>query len=183
MQADVPYGAFLSGGIDSSLIAALMQKQSSSKIKTFSIGFDHEQYNESVFAAKTASHLGTDHTQFKVNSQDALDLIPSLAELYDQPFADSSQLPTYLVSKMGVINSYDIVIRVFNDRTHFFIKTVTVSCGKYICQFMQFFSETRFAAWGQKKEQLSSFIPKFRRQALNRSSHKVTHLRRNEVPF
>lgn len=101
MQADVPYGAFLSGGIDSSLIVSLMQKNSSEKIKTFSIGFEQEQFNESHEAQKVANHLGTDHHSMIYTDKDALDLIPNLCDVYDQPFADSSQLPTFLVSKMA----------------------------------------------------------------------------------
>ena len=101
MQADVPYGAFLSGGIDSSLVVSLMQKNSTEKIKTFTIGFNHEHYNEAEDAAKIAKHLGTNHTEFYFSDKEALDLIPSLSNIYDQPFGDSSQLPTYLVSKMA----------------------------------------------------------------------------------
>ena len=101
MQADVPYGAFLSGGIDSSLIVSLMQKQSTEKVKTFSIGFESKEFNESNEAQKIANHLGTQHHSMIFTSKDALDLIPDLCDLYDQPFADSSQLPTFLVSKMA----------------------------------------------------------------------------------
>lgn len=100
MAADVPLGAFLSGGVDSSLIVALMQSQSSQKIRTFSVGFDDPRYDESGHAAAVAAHLGTDHTTLRATSQMALDLIPKLPELYDEPFADSSQLPTCLISAL-----------------------------------------------------------------------------------
>lgn len=100
MAADVPLGAFLSGGVDSSLIVALMQSQSSQKIRTFSVGFDDPRYDESGHAAAVAAHLGTEHTTLRATSRMALDLVPRLPELYDEPFADSSQLPTCLIAAL-----------------------------------------------------------------------------------
>jgi asparagine synthase (glutamine-hydrolysing) len=102
MVSDVPVGVFLSGGYDSSAIAAILQSDRAQKLKTFTIGFEEQKYNEAPFAKKIADHLGTDHTEYYCTHKEAFDIIPKLPNIYDEPFGDNSIIPTTLVSQLAI---------------------------------------------------------------------------------
>lgn len=126
MRTDVPFGAFLSGGVDSSLVVSLMQKNSHKNINTFSIGFEDKKYDESVYAKKVANHIGTNHTELILNNNDLNHVIEFIPKMYDEPFADSSQIPTFLVSKLArekvtVSLSGDAGDELFFGYNHYFL--------------------------------------------------------------
>lgn len=135
MVADVPVGAFLSAGIDSSTVVALMQAQSAGKVRSFTIGMEDPQYNEAAYAAEIARHLGTEHTELYITAQDAKAVIPKLAWMFGEPFADSSQIPTYLVSKM--------------TREHVTVSLSGDGGDELFCGYMSYSSIDRI--WGKMK--------------------------------
>ena len=108
--ADVPIGTFLSGGIDSTLITAILQSQKSKRVKTFTVGFEENKFNEAPFAKQIAKYLDTEHTEIFLTSKDAQDMIPKISEIYSEPFADSSQLPTYLVCREAKKNGLKVTL-------------------------------------------------------------------------
>ena len=112
LVSDVSIGAFLSGGIDSSLICAIMQEQSSTQVHTYTIGFQEKEFNEAGFAREVARHLGTNHTEYQVTAKDALAMVEALPIIFDEPFADSSQLPTLLLTQMA---SRDVKVALSGD--------------------------------------------------------------------
>src|SRR5207253_2221709 len=101
MIADVPLGVFLSGGTDSTLVTALMQREASSPVKTFTIGFEDRRFDEAPFARDTAHHLGTAHTEVYISAKEAAEALTLMPKIFDEPFDDTSQIPTYLVSKIA----------------------------------------------------------------------------------
>lgn len=142
MVADTEVGVFLSGGFDSSLVTAILQKERKNKLNTFSIGFEEKRYNEAPYAKAVANHLGTNHHEFICSAQDALKLIPDLPYFYDEPFADSSALPTMLVSKLAsskvkVCLSADGGDEVFGGYTRYFANDDIFDMIKNIPKFMR----------------------------------------------
>jgi asparagine synthase (glutamine-hydrolysing) len=176
MISDVSLGAFLSGGIDSSLIVALMQKQSNKKVKTFTIGFNEDGFNEADEAIQIAKYLDTDHTELYVNPEDAMNVINKLPKIYDEPFADSSQIPTFLVSQLArehvtVSLSGDGGDEMFGGYTRYFmanrvwknIHKIPLPFRKIISKVISFFSPS---FWNYFFNNMFKILP---------SQYRVTH--------
>jgi len=181
--ADVPLGAFLSGGIDSSTIVALMQSQSHRPVQTFTIGFQEVGYNEAEHARAVARHLGTNHTELYVTSAQALAVIPRLATLYDEPFADSSQIPTYLVSQMArahvtVSLSGDAGDELFGGYTRYALATRILQYPKSLRKLLAGgLTSLSPLAWNRLFFALAPVLPKSMRFALpGDKAHKLASI-------
>ena len=182
MLSDVPLGAFLSGGIDSSLIVSLMQKNSIEPIKTFTIGFQNKSYDESSFAADISDYLGTDHTTVKISDEDTLSVIPKLGLMYDEPFADSSQIPTFLVAKEAKKNvtvalsgdAGDELFGGYNRYTH--TRHVWNSISKIPFSFRKKLAQFALSIPIEKLDAGNSFYSKFSKNQIQHFGSRVHKL-------
>lgn len=176
MLSDVPVGAFLSGGIDSSAIVALMQAESSAPVKTFCIGFYEQAYNEATYAKQVAKHLGTEHTELYVTPEEAMSVISRLPLLYDEPFADSSQIPTYLAASLagqqvGISLSGDAGDELFGGYNRYFWGRSIWNKIGWIPSWLRYAGSGTLralppAAWDKIFAVLSPVLPKVLRQRL-----------------
>jgi len=187
MLSDVPLGTFLSGGIDSSTVAAIMQSQSNRPIQTFSIGFDEDGYNEAKYAKAISQHLGTDHTELYVQSHDAINVIPNLSTIYDEPFADSSQIPTFLVSQLAkrdvtVALSGDGGDELFGGYNRYFIangswkkiENIPINIRKFMANAINSISQSK---WDAIYKSIEILIPKHHRiQLPGDKIHKIASI-------
>jgi asparagine synthase (glutamine-hydrolysing) len=156
MVSDVPVGVFLSGGYDSSAVAAILQTQRTQKINTFTIGFKEKGFDEAVYAKKVAKHLGTNHTEYYCTQKDALEIIPTLAEIYDEPFGDSSAIPTILVSKLA---KQDVTVSLSADAGD----EIFAGYGKYDTSFKYYNTFNKLPSFSQTllKNSMDLINPKY----------------------
>ena len=184
MLSDVPLGAFLSGGVDSSLIVALMQKQSSQSVKTFTVAFEESEFDESPFAGEIARHLGTNHHELFVSSSEAQGVISKLPVIYDEPFADSSQIPTHLISmaakkEVTVSLSGDAGDELFGGYNRYFWGPRIWSKISWIPFFMRNMISSSICSISQERwDILGASINKFQKasQGINRLGDKAYKL-------
>lgn len=185
MISDVPVGVMLSGGIDSSLITALMQIGSNKKVKSYTIGFNEKQYDESKFARRIAEYIGTEHYEFHVEADTAIEVLPDLPEIYDEPFADSSQIPTYIVSKLlknevTVALSGDGGDEIFAGYSRYFWGGKFAEINRITPSLFRFFiSNLIQSIQPYKLDTISTIIPtKYRPSHFGERLHKIAHILR-----
>jgi asparagine synthase (glutamine-hydrolysing) len=194
MESDVPLGVFLSGGLDSSLITALMQRQSGQPVKSFTIGFNEAQYNEAAQAKAVAGFLGTTHTEFYVSAADALAVVPRLTDMYDEPFSDSSQIPTHLVAqltrnKVKVSLSGDGGDEIFAGyNRYFWVKDIWRNIGWLPYQTKDMFSRMILTLsadrWESVFSRLTAFLPKKARlRTPGDKMHKLAEVLSARAPY
>jgi len=194
MEADVPLGAFLSGGVDSSCIVSLMQAQSPRPVRTFTIGFHEEKYNEALHAKAVARHIGTDHTELYVSPSDALSVIPAIPSLYDEPFSDSSQIPTFIISKLTrqhvtVSLSGDAGDELFGGYNRYFwaddiwrkIGCLPRPARAILSRLLKAFSP---GSWDSLFDRFTPVIPRrFRERRIGDQLHKLAEIVEAQHPF
>jgi asparagine synthase (glutamine-hydrolysing) len=193
MQADVPLGALLSGGVDSSTVVALMQASADRPVKTFTIGFDQEEFDEAAHARAIATHLGTDHTELRLTGADALAVIPDLAEMFDEPLADPSQIPTFLVCRLArrevtVALTGDGGDELFGGYNRYIAGERMIAGFQRWPRLLRRFSAAGVTslsprAWNQMRDALRPVFPAAgRTRLLGEKIHKVGDLLRGDTP-